>query len=156
MARLARGLPQKQDGIKIVTKIPSGADGKAGDMRLLAKSSVTGAVLYVKSGNKWFPFQSGIDTSTPAKKLFEEDGYQYFDSGLIIQWGNDSRNTDAAYTINFTKEFPSECVGVMVNRQTADAESPMLAISYTKTGFTIDRDDGITGSQTINYLAIGH
>ena len=78
MARLARGLPQKQDGIKIVTSIPSSGDGKAGDIRLLAKSSVEGAVLYVKSGSKWFPFQSGI--ANPITKLARKPD---FDSGWI-------------------------------------------------------------------------
>ena len=111
MARLARGLPQKQDGIKIVTKIPSSSDGKAGDMRLLSTSSVEGAVLYVKSGNKWFPFQSGLDTSGPAKKLFETDGYQILDSGLIIQWGYVTANATTK-SVTFPIAFPSECLSI--------------------------------------------
>ena len=65
MARLGRGLPQKQDGIKMSNKIPSSGDGKAGDMRLVMNSSTDGAVLYVRSGNKWFPFKSGL--SVPKK-----------------------------------------------------------------------------------------
>ena len=77
MPRLARGLPQKQDGIKIVTRIPSNADGKAGDMRLLTSSSIEGSILYIKSGNKWFPFQSGIDTG---KKIVIKPDY---DSGYV-------------------------------------------------------------------------
>ena len=95
MARLGRGLPQKQEGIKIVTRIPSGADGKAGDMRLLARSSVEGAVLYVKSGNKWFPFQSGIDTG---KAIITKPLY---DSG----WVNVTKDADYNFDHNLNSQM---------------------------------------------------
>ena len=153
MARLARGLPQKQDGIKIVTRAPSGADGKAGDMRLLAKSSVEGAVLYVKSGNKWFPFQSGIDTSTPAKKLFEASvygsGYQVLDSGLIIQWGYVSTNS----TVTFPIAFPTICFSIVFGSLGTTGGIPSVTV-LSPLSFTYN--SAIVNNQNAWWQAIGH
>ena len=143
---------------------PRKNEGVDGDIRITT-TTTEGVKLFTKYNGEWY--------STPlSKHIIKEknqdrrdlasmsslgtNGYQKLDSGLIIQWGVDSRNTDSAYTLTFTEEFPIECFGVMVNRQTADAESPILAISYTTTGFTVDRDDSISGSQTINYMAIGY
>ena len=152
MPRLARGLPQKQDGIKIVTSIPSSGDGKAGDIRLLAKSSVEGAVLYVKSGNKWFPFQSGLDTSTPPKKLFETDGYQVLDSGLIIQWGTTS-DSSATPTITFPIAFPSACFQVMGTSGGSGGNTNVDTYTITATNFVMRHGSGERPSY---WMAIGH
>jgi len=149
MPRLARGLPQKQDGIKIVTRIPSGADGKAGDMRLLAKSSVEGAVLYVKSGNKWFPFQSGLDTSTPPKKLFETIGYQVLDSGLIIQWGTVTSDS----TVTFPIAFPTACLNVVLGKTTSDSSIPRVT-AMTAANFAYS--SSVVADGNAFWQAIGH
>ena len=114
MARLARGLPQKQDGIKIVTRAPSSADGKAGDMRLLASSSVEGVVLYVKSGNKWFPFQSGIDSKISSR--IRPD----YDSGWFLV------ALDSVYDKTFGWNVSADTLPRNVKILWSDAATPVL------------------------------
>jgi len=89
------------------------------------------------------------------------DGYTYLLSGILIQWGTDTRNSDQAYTISFSIPFPNACFSVTVNRQATEAEGmnktwAVTAVGITATGFNINRHDDISGTQSINWIAIGN
>lgn len=101
---------------------------------------------------------SGADLSglTQFARSLATNGYQKLPSGLILQWGVDTRNTDSAYTLLFAITFPNACFGVFVNRQTPDKEHPMSAAAITTSSFQIDRCDAIDGTETINWFAIGY
>ena len=90
-----------------------------------------------------------------------ENGYTYLPNGILLQWGVDTRNSDQAYIIEFPTTFPNTCFSVTVNRQATNEDGmnktwAVTATEITSTGFTIDRDDDISGEQTINYMAIGN
>ena len=88
-------------------------------------------------------------------------GYTYLPNGILLQWGFDTRNSDEAYVIQYPIPFPNSTFSVTVNRQSGNADTDhktwaVEATTFTKTGFTIDRHDNISGEQTINYMAIGN
>jgi len=83
-------------------------------------------------------------------------GYTELPNGIIMQWGIDTRNSDGEYTLVFPTPFQNACFSVVINRQATGATSPMSAVNITKTGFGVDRENGISGDQTINYIAIGN
>ena len=89
------------------------------------------------------------------------NGYAELTGGLLLQWGTDARNSDQAYVISFPTPFPNACFSVTVNRQATEADGmrktwAVTATTITSTGFTINRDDGISGTQSINWIAIGN
>ena len=86
---------------------------------------------------------------------FNDSGYIEYVSGFTIQWGTDTRNSDAKYTLSFPTPFKNKCFSVVVNRQHEGSNSPMHAVDITKNGFSINRDNDIGGDETINYIAIG-
>ena len=112
----------------------------------------------------------GIGTGSPSAKLdvagtvkiagwaeesLTDNSYARMGS-LLIQWGTHSRSDDNKYDITFPIPFPNKCFSVTTNRQKPNAESPMCAIEITKTKFSIDREDKISGLQTVNWIAVGH
>jgi predicted acyltransferase (DUF342 family) len=108
-------------------------------------------------GNTTFEGNTIFEGNVSIKEsVADVNGYTYLPNGILLQWGTDTRNSDTAYTISFTTPFPNACFSVTTNRQKANAGSPMYAINITNTGFGIDRDDDINGTQSINYLAVGN
>ena len=71
--------------------------------------------------------------------------------------GNVVSNSNSAQVFNFASSFTTACSGVWLNLQSADASSPMPALSWTTSGFTIDRTNAYLSTvHTVNYLAIGY
>jgi hypothetical protein len=96
-----------------------------------------------------------------APQSLTPNGYVELPGGVIMQWGTDTRNQDEAYIVNFPKPFPNAVFSVMLNRQASNdaGQNKTWAVTATlptTTGFTIDRDDDISGTQTMNWLAIGN
>jgi hypothetical protein len=76
--------------------------------------------------------------------------------GFIMQWGVFECTLDGTQTVTFPIAFPSACFGVYSNRKESNINSPITANGWTTTNFTVNRDDDIDGSQTVNWFAIGH
>ena len=90
-------------------------------------------------------------------------GWDSLSSGLIIQWGEGSFDTDSAFTVTFPKVFNGECFGVFVNHKISGNSSvgtkygyPITAYSYSTTGFVMNRHDTASDTINYNYIAIGH
>ena len=130
------------------------------DIPVLRKTD-DGIVSFIKNNNVLYKSVYEIAKRSETGKFIAtteniaSDGYVTL-GNTILQWGSDSRNSDSAYDISFPLSFPQNCFSVVVNRQSAGATSPMVATSLTQDKFTVDRDNGISGTQTINYLAIGN
>ena len=77
------------------------------------------------------------------------EGYQVLPGGLIFLWGSFVSANDSDQAVTFHTEFPSTCLFMSV-------DCPAAALySQTKTGFTFNRTDGIDGTPTLHYFAIG-
>jgi hypothetical protein len=103
----------------------------------------------------------GDTTLSPDTTSATPDGYTYLMSGILLQWGTDTRAEDGAFVIDFPTPFPNACFSVTVNRQAGNAADDhktyaVTATIITTTGFTIDRDDNIHGEDSINWIAIGN
>ena len=89
------------------------------------------------------------------QKLDPNNGYVVIGS-LIIQWGNFKSTINGEQTIRFETAFPTNCCSVFLNRQIEGAQSPMEAYKFDKESFKVNRENGIDGTPTINYIAIGY
>ncbi|MCI5117150.1 MAG: tail fiber domain-containing protein [Candidatus Electrothrix sp. LOE1_4_5] len=101
-----------------------------------------------------FTVKGSSEIAKWAEESLTANGYARVGS-LLIQWGTHRKNEDRRYDIKFPKTFSKQCFSVVINRQLAGAVSPMYAINITREKFSIDREDGIHGTQTINWIAVG-
>ncbi|WP_221800405.1 phage tail protein [Oceanobacter mangrovi] len=76
-------------------------------------------------------------------------------ANIGIRAGTVTSTDDAAETFTFDTEFTTACIVCLVTR-IGTASNAIGAYAWTKTGFTVDRDDAIDGSQQLAYLAIGY
>ena len=90
------------------------------------------------------------------------DGYVELPGGMMMQWGIDTSDTDGDHIITFPTGFRNACFSVVVNHQLSGGWNdggrygyPITAHSYTKTGFTINRNDTASETINLNYIAIG-
>ena len=97
----------------------------------------------------------------PYQKI-SPDGYIELPGGMMMQWGFDASDTDSDHEITFPVAFRNSCFSVVVNHQLSGGWNtggrygyPITAHSYTKIGFTINRDDDASEAIDLNYIAIG-
>jgi carbonic anhydrase/acetyltransferase-like protein (isoleucine patch superfamily) len=101
-------------------------------------------------------------TGKPAQSI-SPSGYIEISGGMMMQWGFDTSDTDSDHIITFPVEFPNACFSVVVNHQLTGGWNtdekygyPITAHSYTRTGFTINRNDTASAAINLNYIAIGN
>jgi hypothetical protein len=75
---------------------------------------------------------------------------------LQLQVFEVTSTSDSDQPFSFPVAFSTACVGVWINRQAPELQTPFSAINITASGFSIDRADGIDGSWVANILAIGY
>ena len=97
-----------------------------------------------------------------ASQKITPDGYIELPGGMMMQWGFNTSDTDGDHVIVFPTSFRNACFSVVVNHQLSGGWNtggrygyPITAHSYTKAGFTINRDDDASEEITLNYIAIG-
>lgn len=92
------------------------------------------------------------------------NGYQIMPGGLIMQWGESgSLASDGNQTLNFPIPFPNSCLKAFVtikNSSTTNDDSFARVISYNSTQIVVRSEysggGGISGTRSIDYLAIGY
>ena len=84
-------------------------------------------------------------------------GYQRFEGGMIMQWGNFSVAAAAMSStlVTFPIAFPLFCLHGIVNVDNA-ATDQLGTISKTKTGMTIQKGTSDTAERTGTWIAIGY
>jgi len=157
-SRLSRiAIHKKQERISLQTGYPTLTELQD-DIPVLRKTD-EGIVSFIKNNNilykSIYEISKRVEGGEVSREESSSDGYATL-GDIVLQWGSDSRNQDSAYDISFSSSFPKNCFSVVVNRQAAGATSPMVATDITKDKFTVDRENGISGTQTINYIAIGN
>jgi len=75
----------------------------------------------------------------------------------VIKIGTADVSADGPQTFSFSSAFISGTdsdIQVVVTRTLANASSAFSVTATTKTGFTIDRSDSVSGTQTVRYIAV--
>lgn len=86
----------------------------------------------------------------------QTSGGQDMSTGFQIRWGTGTSTTDSAEGFTFSTPFSNACHHVSINRTAASGGKSLHATSKSASGFTIDRDQGIDGSEPFTYFAIGY
>lgn len=77
-------------------------------------------------------------------------------SPLQFRWGTVTSDSDANETTQFSIAFPTACLGVIANRKIANTSNPFDVMSWTRTNFTINRNNSTDGDQIFTYFAYGY
>jgi hypothetical protein len=90
------------------------------------------------------------DFTNGGKQSLTTNGYQKLPGGLIMQWGTFVNPIDTPQVVSFPIAFPTAALNVT----TTHAEGSIVGLSTTT--FSFDRVDGVSGSPTVYYFAIGY
>ena len=151
---------------------PQKNEGRNGDIRI-ASTLTEGIKLFSKYNGQWYSTplskheikeRGAKDRAISDMSSLEEDGYQQFDSGLIIQWGSEGDGTtnDLANNtaVTFPKEFPNECFNVIgthgqegTDTDGGDYEAQPRIESITTSGVTFSTKDTY---EKLFWIAIGY
>lgn len=87
-----------------------------------------------------------------APSLMAREGYQFFPSGLVLQWGQgDSDRT------NFPIMFPTASLIVVISEQSPSDTDGFGVVQNTQTFFDVVRNEGETGfSDSYHWIATGY
>lgn len=89
-------------------------------------------------------------------KSLTTNGYQKLPGGLMIQWGTYNSTSDDPQTFTWTYAFPNGCFAAITNFKN-EYNYPSLAVNaVTATTFTLNRDNGVDGTQPFYIIAIGY
>jgi len=107
---------------------------------------------------------SGVDgVPITAKKITAGEGWAYLPSGMIIQWGAGSAPYAGPGTPkNFPMAFPTACLSIVgsvrggISSNTYSKNVNFAVNDRTKFTPVGTRSDGVLGSLTYNYMAIGY
>jgi hypothetical protein len=91
-----------------------------------------------------------------ATKSLGTDGYVKLPGGIIMQFGTLSTSSDGDVTITFPIAFPTKCVYGNITQPGTGAQANIGVFSQTTTSMKINRDDDISGTTTVQWLAIGY
>ena len=75
---------------------------------------------------------------------------------LDQRWGSRTSSLDSAQIFTFNTAFNSGCSAVFIQRNTAGSTEILPVTGFTRTGFTIDRNNDIDGSHNFWYFAVGY
>jgi hypothetical protein len=124
---------------------------------LVGYAEDNGDKLYVNWGSEYgggTKIGGPVEVTSWKTKNIEANGYADM-GGLYIQWGTVTSSSDGSQTFDFPTTFPSACYSVVCNRKVTDPSSPICASSWSRTGFTVNRESGIDGNNSVSYIAIG-
>jgi hypothetical protein len=80
----------------------------------------------------------------------------YFDIGdMRMQWGTVQSTADGNQTFSLPASFANNNYSIVLNRQGVNLEPAIGPNNLTATSFSVNRVDGITGSFTLHWQAMG-
>ena len=117
-----------------------------------ADSASTGEV-YVSdgSGSGAWGLAEGIGAT---KDVIGTDGYVKLPGGVILQWGRNFMVSDATESKSFNITFPNQCFGIWFTSESQNRITSL--ISFTTSGYLVDRDSGIDGTHYYRWFAVGN
>lgn len=80
----------------------------------------------------------------------------YYNLGEFqVRWGTVLSDSDGILNFSFQVPFTTECFGVWANRDNLGSSYPELVGGISPTGFILNRNDAVSGTSNVQYLAIG-
>jgi hypothetical protein len=76
-------------------------------------------------------------------------------AGVVIKWGLDDTTTINDETFTFDTAFPNGCSCVVTQRIKSGATSILGLVSVSAANFVLNRADGISGTESFYFIAIG-
>lgn len=107
-----------------------------------------GSATYVKAGNTWFVFGSGVDWS----RSILGNGFIIFPFGFVLQWGVALINATQT-GVTFPMTFPNACFGAFMQGASGSANITLSTSSVGKTGFNAIAS---TGGNNHFFWALGY
>ena len=114
--------------------------------------SKTNTITYVPTNSYHPATKNYVDNSIDGVTNVDQ-GWTELTNGYRLQWFKFTSNIDEAQTVNFPYPFPNECVNVVMFGASYRTN---VDLTITKNYFIFDRDDGISGSNTMWVQAIGY
>lgn len=155
--RIRAQMHQKQERLDIGKGVPAVQDIRDGVS--VIRSTQEGMVEYTRIGNVLYKnvLERVSAKKEPTISLFKDDGYVKFDSGLILQWGQES-SAATTEVVTFPISFPTACLNIVATPYesgSASADDGAVAISVlpSTTGVTFN---STADWGTIFWQAIGH
>lgn len=167
---VSRTATQTVDGVKTFAASPKSLVAAADATELLRKGEFDAAVTSLTSdkaptaGNAAQTFS--VATSSNFAHAVRRGEFTYAESadawkttrpdGVIELGARYASTIDAEETFTWPfGGFPVTCWDVQVTREAANASNIICVSSYDKTGFKVDRDDDLSGTQYFRVRAIG-
>lgn len=82
-------------------------------------------------------------------------GYIEFNNDLMLQWGSITNDDDSNQSFSFPTTFNTACFGVVLGGGNVGSDGDAIN-TVTTSGFSFDRGNTASGSQTIYYIAVGN
>lgn len=95
---------------------------------------------------------SFLNDFTGSNQSLSANGFQKFPGGFMIVWGEFTSSSDGAQRVEFHTALPNVCVF-------ADAyprNDTAAILDLDRFGFTVNRNDSISGTVTLKYIAFGY
>jgi plastocyanin len=94
--------------------------------------------------------------NVPTGNTVATSGTSTLPGGLIIKFGQGASTGDSQETFTFPSAFPNNHFSTVLNRTDANASLMLNTDSISASGFTINRDNNISGSVGFNFISIGN
>jgi hypothetical protein len=105
--------------------------------------------LYMTAGTAWRLIGGGSLSQSA-------NGYAMQNYGVIIQWGSASVTADTSQNFSFPLTFPNATRSVMTMWLSGNVTSPIYTSTWSTSQFSIDREDAISGTNTVYFIAVGY
>jgi len=76
-------------------------------------------------------------------------------AGVVIKWGLENSTSDDDQTFTFDTAFPNGCSCVVTQRIKSSVTSILGLVSVSAANFVLNRNDGIDGTESFYFIAIG-
>jgi len=119
----------------------------------LEPTHLDSAEFYYDGGN-WIQTARRLDLDFRNSK--STNGYTYLPNGLILQWMTVSSTSDSNENFNFPIAFPNNAFCAITNSASSPATNDYKITGLTTSQITLDRADGINGSNNVYVFVIGN
>ena len=112
------------------------------------------AVEFYYDGSNWRQVAKRIHSDFLNSKA--TNGYTYLPNGLILQWMTVSSTNDANENFSFPIAFPNNAFCAVTNSASSSATNDYKIAGLTTSQITLNRADGISGSNNVYIFVIGN
>ena len=119
-------------------------------------SSDSATSLATQQSTKAYIDTQGFPPSAPTGTTMATSGSVTLPGGLIMKFGTFQSTDDSEETFTFPSAFPNNIFTITMTRNGDNISSVIGASSFSTTGFTVNRDNALDGTQDVNFIAMGN